>query len=136
MNQKNEKKSTVDTLELSLRINKNVKWHWLTILLVTLIIVGMTAITLGLLIPPQKTYHNTNIVNQNLGFVNAAEILCYTVYAVLFIPELFLVGCWISSINDVHRSKYFHAAIIFFYFIAFVLAIIAIIFTIRVYIPS
>ena len=136
MKQTNEKKSIIETLEHSLRINKNVKWHWLSILLVTLIIVGMTAVTLGLLIPPQKTGQNDIIVNTiNPGFVNAAEILCYTVYVVLFIPELFLAGCWISSINDVHRSKYFHASIIFFYFIAATLAIIAIIFTIRVYIP-
>ncbi len=132
----NEKKSTLETLEHSLRINKNVKWHWLAILITTLVIIAMTAITLGLLIPPQHTARNNDIVNTINGYyVNIAEILCYTVYVVLFIPELFLVGCWISSINDVHRSKYFHASIIFFYFIAAVLAIVAIIFTIRVYIP-
>ncbi|EEH01416.1 hypothetical protein [Ureaplasma urealyticum] len=66
------------------------------------------------------------IVNVNKYLVDVTKILVYIGFGLIYLPIVFLLGCWITGINGVHESLYYHIFIWAFYFISVILLIITI----------
>ena len=117
-------------LEQNLRNPKKYKWTWIIIGLVTLFIILINIIPI-IYLNSNHGWSTENILNINHSYTNAALIINYTVFGLIFIPYLYLSASWIVGIDNITKSKKFHILIWIIYTISACLAIIAIILCFR-----
>lgn len=121
--------------------NKNKEQHWLekhlrqkTGLIISWSIIFGVLVLLSIGFGLILHFFNSNnlsiqlifIINLNKYLVNITKILDYIGFALIYLPIIFLLGCWITGINGVHESLYYHVFIWLFYFISVILLIITI----------
>lgn len=123
---------TLNKIEQNLRMPKKYRQTWLIIGLVTIFLLGLTAIPLACLFAKLPQTIEQNIL-WNANFANAAKILTYVSYGLIAIPYLYLSASWIVGIDNITKSKYFHLFIWVMYALAATLIILAIIFCFRSY---
>ena len=117
-------------IEQNLRIPKRYKWTWIIIGLVTLFILLINIIPIIYLNVSHSSV-NENILSMNSSFTNAALIINYVVFGLMFIPYLYLSASWIVGIDNITKSKKFHLMIWSIYTICSCLSLIAIILCFR-----
>ena len=125
---------TLAQIEQNLRIPERYKKTWLAIAIVSLIILGLSAIPLACLMAPGLPQTIAANIASNDNFANAAKILVYVSYGLISIPYLYLTASWIVGIDNITKSKYFHLFIWVVYAIVTMLIVLAIIFCFRSYI--
>lgn len=103
---------------------------WIVILVSTIILFGLGAIPLGYLFSSHGAATDI-VINLNSTFAEVSKILVYVSYGAIGTVYLFLAGVWITGINNITKSKYFHLFLWVAYSIAATLLIIAIILCFR-----
>ncbi|KEZ22232.1 hypothetical protein [Ureaplasma diversum] len=131
---KHKPKQNVYVLDKHLRTKKGLVWSWSTIFVVLLLLSIGFGLCLHFLNPIHLNLQEQFIIAQNDDLVKPIKIMVYTGFALLFVPLLFLLGCWITGINGLHASVLFHAFVWFFYSLAFLLFIICLCLNISVHI--
>lgn len=121
----------LNILEDKLQRFKYYRNSWITIIFFTLLLLGLTAITLGYLFGEKDPQTVKNFVANATAFATPAKILVYVSYGVILTPFIYLTGAWISGINHTSRSKYFHLFVWICYTIAALFIIISIILCFR-----
>lgn len=121
---KHKSKQNVFALDKHLRTKKGLILSWASIFSVLLLLSIGFGLCLHFLNPIHLNHQEQFIIAQNTNLVKTTRIIIYVGFGLLYVPLLFLLGCWITGINGLHASVLFHIFVWFFYSLAFVLFII------------
>lgn len=125
-----KKQKLLSQLEQRLLSTKKYRQSWFVILGITILIFALSVVVLV-----YQFYPHTGSVKENMTlnskFASASQILVYVSYGLMVCPFLYLMGSWISNINNISRSKYLHLVFWIVYSICVSLMLIAIILSFR-----
>ncbi|MCV3743562.1 hypothetical protein OF377_01505 [Ureaplasma sp. ES3154-GEN] len=116
-----------------LRTIKGLVISWSIIFTIILLYSIVFGVIIHFLSAQNLNVQDAFIVNRSY-LTNPTKNIIYAGYAMLYFPLLFLIGCWINGINNVHKSVYFHWLIWFLYVVATILLIIAMTLITNIYI--
>ena len=91
----------ITALDYYLRVKKNRITNWIIIGCVSALTIILLGIALGL------CFGYTGISN----YVVPTKVLGFLALGILFIPYLFLGGCWISGIENTSKTKTFQISL-------------------------
>ncbi len=117
-------------IEYNLRSPKKYKKTWLIISLVTTLIILINLIPIIYLNVSHSNYDDI-VLSLNYNFTDAAKILNYIVFGLIFSPYLYLCASWIVGIDNITKSTKFHIYIWVVYSLCTILALIAIVLCFR-----
>lgn len=117
-------------IEQNLRNPKKYKFTWIIIGIITIFIILLNIIPIIYTNVDHSSVTN-NILNINSSYTNAACIINYIVFGLIFIPYLYLSASWIVGIDNITKSKKFHLLIWIIYTFCACLALIAIVLCFR-----
>lgn len=125
-----KKQKLLSQLEHRLLSTKKYRQSWLIILGMTFVIFALSAVVLVYQFYPHTGSLKENMI-LNHKFALASQVIVYISYGLMFAPFLYLIGTWISNVNNVSRSKYLHLCFWIIYSVCITLMLIAIILSFR-----
>lgn len=117
-----------------LRSKKGLLISWIVIILLILLLSINFGLNLHFLNSNNLSFQAKFIMHNQEVLVNANKALIYTGFVLIFLPIAFLIGCWITGINGVYQSVYYHWFVWILYSVAIIFSIIVICLTINIYI--